>query len=174
MKTAFLSLLTTALIATTALPVAAAETGMSNQIGVFSRWTAYSFTEQGKPVCFMSAEPTKSLPAGAKRGEIYAMITHRPADMSRGVVSVVIGYPFKKDSDLTVTVGKQSFQLMTDGDTAWTRDEQTDTALATAIKNGDSMVVTGESARGTKTTDTFSLAGATAALAAIDKACPAK
>jgi hypothetical protein len=42
----------------------------------------------------------------------------------------------------------------------------------TALKGGSSLVVKGTSGRGTQTTDTYSLAGVTAAMAAIDTACP--
>jgi hypothetical protein len=69
--------------------------------------------------------------------------------------------------------GKQ-FSLFTDDDTAWGGDARTDSALVTAMKAGTSMTVRGTSARGTLTTDTYSLAGFTAAHAAIDKACDAQ
>jgi Invasion associated locus B (IalB) protein len=39
------------------------------------------------------------------------------------------------------------------------------------LKAGKQMIVRGTSSRGTETTDTYSLSGFTAALAAIDKAC---
>lgn len=152
--------------------VSAAQADASKQIGVFNRWTAYTFTEGNGTVCFAAAQPTKTLPAGVRRGEIYTMVTHRPAEKSRGVVSFVIGYTFKKDSAVTVTIGKQKFTLMTDGDTAWTRDAKDDVALVKALRDGSTMTVAGVSSRGTKTTDTYSLAGSTAAFKAIDGACP--
>jgi hypothetical protein len=40
------------------------------------------------------------------------------------------------------------------------------------MRAGSTMVVKGTSARGTRTTDTYSLKGVSAALDAIDKACP--
>ena len=43
-----------------------------------------------------------------------------------------------------------------------------------AMKGGKAMVVKGTSSRGTLTTDTYSLAGFTAAYAAIGKACKVK
>ena len=39
------------------------------------------------------------------------------------------------------------------------------------MKAGKQLIVRGTSSRGTATTDTYSLAGFSAALAAIDKAC---
>ncbi len=40
-----------------------------------------------------------------------------------------------------------------------------------AMKRGTEMVVRGISSRGTRTTDTYSLSGVTAAMNEIDKAC---
>jgi invasion protein IalB len=137
-------------------------------------WAAYALTEGGGKVCYMASKPTASEPKGAKRGDIYAMITHRPAEKSYGVVSFVVGYTYKKDSEASVTIGNQRFSLFTDGDTAWAYDDATDKALAAAIRSGDKMILTGTSARGTQTTDTFSLTGTGAAYKAIGTACGVK
>lgn len=140
-------------------------------LGTFRDWTSYQYVENGKPVCFMASKPTRSLPATARRGEIYGMVTHRPGDNQNGVFSVVAGYSFRPNSDVTVTIGRQTFSLFTQGDTAWAKDATADRAIMQAIKTGSSMTVVGTSARGTKTTDTYSLAGTGAALEAINKAC---
>lgn len=143
----------------------------ASPIGSYRSWNGYSYTDGGKKICFMATKPTATLPAGATRGEIYAMITHRPAENSTGVVSIVTGYTYKPNSDVQVTIGNQRFSLFTDGDTAWARDDATDRALVAAIKGGSSMTVIGTSSRGTKTTDTYSLAGSSAAYQAISQNC---
>lgn len=140
-------------------------------IGSYNSWNGYSYMDGSKKVCFMATKPTKTLPAGATRGDIYAMITHRPAENSTGVVSIVTGYTYKNNSDVQVTIGNQRFSLFTDGDTAWARDDATDRALVAAIKAGSNMTVVGTSTRGTKTTDTYSLAGSSAAYQAISQQC---
>lgn len=151
------------------LPAGAEDTPMS--LGTFGNWSAYSYAEGGKTVCFMATKPTKMLPAGAKRGDVYAMITHRPAENSTGVFSIVTGYTYKSGSDVQVTVGNQKFSLFTQGDTAWTRDEASDRALGAALRSGSNMSVAGTSARGTKTTDSYSLTGSSAAYQAISQKC---
>ncbi len=143
----------------------------ASPIGTYRNWNGYSYSDAGKKICFMATKPTRTLPAGATRGDIYAMITHRPAENSTGVVSIVTGYTYKSNSDVQVTIGNQRFSLFTDGDTAWARDDATDRALVAAIKAGSSMTVVGTSARGTKTTDTYSLAGSSAAYQAISQQC---
>ena len=140
-------------------------------IGTYRNWNGYSYSDSGKKVCFMATKPTRTLPAGVTRGDIYAMITHRPDENSTGVVSIVTGYTYKANSDVQLTIGNQRFSLFTDGDTAWARDDATDRALVAAIKAGASMTVVGTSSRGTKTTDTYSLAGSSAAYQAISQQC---
>lgn len=165
-----LRLLTALSFVFAAIPVAHAEDN-AKVLGTFRDWTAYQYVENGKPVCFMASKPTRSLPAGARRGEIYAMVTNRPGDNQNGVFSVVNGYSFRANSDVAVTVGNQNFALFTQGDTAWAKDSAADRAIMQAIKGGSAMTVVGTSARGTKTTDTYSLVGSGAALAAINKEC---
>lgn len=53
-------------------------------------------------------------------------------------------------------------------------NSEEDRKLVKAMKAGSKMVVVGYSSRGTKTTDTYSLSGFTAAYNAISKACNTK
>ena len=54
---------------------------------------------------------------------------------------------------------------------AWLDNETRQGALVNAMKRGNELVFKGTSERGTLTTDSYSLKGATAAMKAIDKAC---
>lgn len=145
-------------------------------LGTFKDWNAFAFDEGGHKVCYLSSQPKKKEPAAAKRGDIYVLVTHRPAEKALDVVSFVVGYPLKKDSESTVDVGGKSFKLFTDGETAWARDADTDKAVTAAMRDakGKSMVVKGVSARGTKTTDTYSTDGFAQAYDAINQACGVK
>ena len=108
-----------------------------------------------------------------KRGDAYLMITHRPAENSRNVVSYVAGYNFKTTSEVKLDIGKKSFDLFTQKDTAWSRDASTDHALAMAIRMAASLKITGtpEAKGATPVSDTLNLKGAAVAYAAISKAC---
>lgn len=141
-------------------------------LGEFGDWVAFHGTEAGKPLCYISAEPQKSQGKYTKRGQVYAIVTHRPAEKSVGVVSFQAGYTLKKDAPVRVTIdGKSKFSLFTQGGFAWTREAGDDKALIKAMRAGGKMVVKGTSSRGTLTTDTYSLKGISAALKAINKAC---
>ena len=109
----------------------------------------------------------------AKRGPVVLMITQRPGENTRDVVSYNAGYNFKAASDLQINIGKANFDLFTQKDTAWSRDAMTDHALATAIRKNANLTATGlpalKGAGGVK--DTLNLKGAADAYQAIGKAC---
>jgi hypothetical protein len=143
-------------------------------IGSFEKWNAFSYAEQGKPVCYAASQPTGSKGNYAKRGEVFALVTHRPSAKATDVVSLVAGYDYKPGSEVEVTIGKDKFKLFTEGERAWARDAGTDKALVQAMSKSASMEVKGISARGTETTDTFSLEGFLKAHQAIGQACGVK
>jgi len=142
-------------------------------LGKYGTWTSYRMTESDQPVCYMSitAKPPVEKDKKVRRGEVVLMITHRPADNSTDVVSYTAGVKFKSSSEAEVTIGSKKFSLFTQGDTAWSRDAATDHALATAIRNGSSMTISGYSARDTTLNDTLNLKGSFQAYVAINKAC---
>lgn len=153
-----------------------AATAAEKSLGAFKAWEAYTFDEDGKTVCVVWGKPDKEEGDYTKRGDVRVFIAHRVWTRPKRVneVSFEIGYPFKKDSEATVSVDGKAFELFTDGDTAWNRAAQDDAAMVRAMRAGKQMIVTGVSGRGTKTKDTYSLFGFTAAHNAINKACKAK
>lgn len=141
-------------------------------LGVFGKWQAFVVQEGGDKVCYMAAQPQQAKGNYKSRGDVYALITHRPSEGTRNVFSYITGYEYKAGGDATVKIDGESFLLFTQDDTAWAPDAATDNKLSERIRKGSNMVVTGTSSRGTVTTDTFSLSGSTAAYDAITKACP--
>lgn len=134
-------------------------------------WSAYVFEENGGKVCYMAAQPKNEKGDYQKRGDVFAHITHRPGSGAKDVFSYLAGYGYKKDSRVSVKIDGRTFDLFTDGETAWADDSQTDSAIARAIRGGSQMVVTGTSSRGTLTTDTFSLKGSSKAYEKISREC---
>ena len=139
-------------------------------IGVFNDWVAYTYQAGGEKICYIGSQPTKDEGAYTERGDIWALVTHRSPGL-KGVVSIVMGYNFKEDSDATVKIGSKTFSLFTQGDTSWAKREADDAALIAAMKAGNNMEVRGVSWRGTDTKDTYSLSGFTKAYEAITTAC---
>jgi len=145
--------------------------GEPRLIGTYGDWAAYVFTEDGSKVCYMASRPTKEEGEYTRRGDIYALITHRPAEGTKNVFSYITGYTYKSGSDVSVQIGGSKFVLFTQDDTAWAPDAETDSKLAQAIRAGANMIVRGTSSRGTDTKDTFSLKGSSGAHDAISKEC---
>ena len=144
-------------------------------LGTFKDWEAYTFPERGKLACAIWAPASKSTGKYKRRGDVMLFVTHRPGVKRFNEISFETGYTYKQDSEVTVTIDKKKiFKLFTEAETAWSYAAKDDAALAKAMRIGQIMTIRGESKRGTKTLDTFKLAGFTAAHNAINKACKAK
>lgn len=154
------------------IPTVHAQSAEPSLLGTFGDWSAYSLREEGGTVCYILSTPKKALGNYKKRGEIFALVTHRPAEKTFNVFSIMAGYDYKNDSVVTVTIDGQKFALFSHNDSAWAPDEATDNRLAEALRKGKTMTVKGVSTKGTETTDTYGLKGTGAAFEAINKACP--
>ncbi|MGH7001673.1 MAG: invasion associated locus B family protein, partial [Stellaceae bacterium] len=177
-----LALLLAALVAPAAAALAQAarnkdapspEQGVT-RLGDTDGWSAYLDTEKNRKICYLLGEPSKSEPAGVKRAKIFASVTHRPHEKVANEVSFNAGYLFKEGSDAELLVDGKKFSLFTNKDSAWSRDAAIDKLVVEALAKGKQAVLKGTSTRGTATTDIYTLAGFTQALAQIDKACGVK
>ncbi len=156
------------LVLTTATALAAEPAS----IGKFDDWEAFTYRSKDSRVCYVFSAPKKSDAAKkVRRDPIYFMVTHFPGRNVRGQVSTIIGYPFKDAAPVKLAVDEQEFVLYPSGDMAWADRAETDAAILDAMKAGGSLVVTGTSARGTVTKDTYSLSGIAAAMDKIDATC---
>lgn len=169
MKKLLLVFVLTCITGAGAIPHALAQE--PKKIGANKNWYAYTFNDSRGKVCYMASAPAKQQGKYKKRGDVYALVTNRRATKTKGEVNFIAGYTFKKASAVTVKVGSKAFKLFTTEDRAWSEDQSADAKLVKAMIRGSKMVVTGVSARGTKTTDTYSLSGFTATKKLIDRAC---
>jgi Invasion associated locus B (IalB) protein len=140
-------------------------------LGASGDWEAFTYEAEGSKVCYVYSQPKKSDPASAKRGPIYFMISHWPGKKVKAQPSTFIGYTFKEGSEVKLSVDTKSFNLYPVDNMAWTDKLDTEKAILAALKSGKSMSVSGTSAKGTVTKDTYSLSGISAAMDAIDGAC---
>jgi len=136
----------------------------------YSDWAAY--TSEGSPkVCFAVSQPRESTPKNVRRGPIYFYVSHYPGDSVAGEISVKMGYPFAPGAKVTLTIGSDKFELFTKDEGAFIEKTEDEAKLVGALKAGSSMTVQGRSARGTTTSDNYSLSGTTDALDRIAKEC---
>jgi len=154
------------------LPIAGIPaSAQQKNLGTFGDWTAVSDGSGNKRLCYIGSAPKKAEGKYTTRGDTHFLVTNRPADRVKGEVSVAAGYVYKDGKDAEAEVDGKKFKLFTRGENAWAYDAGSDKAMVGALKSGRQLLVRGTSSRGTTTTDTYSLSGFTAALAAIDKAC---
>jgi hypothetical protein len=156
-----------------ASPAAVAGGAEPTLIGQFGTWGAYAATPNGKKVCFALAKPSssKTNPPNRPRDPAYAFVSTRPAEKVNNEVSVMIGYALKPGSESTVEVGGASFAMYTQGDGLWIKNAAEEERMVEAMRKSADLVVKGVSAKGTETTDTFSLKGLAQALDKIAQDC---
>jgi len=138
----------------------------------YSDWSAYS-ASGGPKVCFAVTQPKDQKPKNVKRDPVYFYVSAWPADQVSNEISVKMGYPFKPGAMATLTVGSQKFQLFTKDEGAFVEKTETENELVQALRKGSSMKIDAKSARGTPTSDTYSLSGVSDALDRIAKECGA-
>jgi hypothetical protein len=142
-------------------------------IGQYGTWGAYTATPNGKKVCFALAKPSssKTNPPNRPRDPAYAFVSTRPAEKVTNEVSIMIGYALKPGSDSTLEVGGGTYAMYTQGDGLWIKNAAEEERMVEAMRKSADAVVKGVSAKGTETTDTFSLKGLAQALDRLAQDC---
>ena len=142
-------------------------------IGQFGTWGAYTATPNGKKVCFALAKPSssKTNPPNRPRDPAYAFVSTRPAEKVVNEVSIMIGYTLKPGSESTLEVGGGSYAMYTQGDGLWIKNAAEEERMVEAMRKSADVTVKGVSAKGTETTDTFSLKGLSQALDRLAQDC---
>jgi hypothetical protein len=142
-------------------------------IGQFGTWGAYTATPKGKKICFALAKPasSKTNPPNRPRDPAYAFVSTRPTEKVTNEVSIMIGYMLKPGSESTLEVGGASYAMYTQGDGLWIKNAAEEERMVDAMRKASDAVVKGVSAKGTETTDTFSLKGLAQALDKLAQDC---
>jgi hypothetical protein len=139
--------------------------------GLYSDWSLYALQENGNLICYLSSGLEHASDPVPRRRQAFVLITNRPAESRRGVVSVDPGYTYEEGGTVLMTIGHKQFHMFGKNGAAWAQDNE-DPQILAAIHGGSTLVVTGRMRNGPATTDTFSLKGFGQALTALDRACP--
>ena len=149
----------------------------SNKVSEKTDWAVF-VEELPAKQCWATtkpSEPSKNTKNGirvkVKRGDIQLYVMYQPSDDVKGQVSFTGGYPFAKDSSVTLSIDGKDFFLLTADEWAWAESDEQDALIIAAMKKGSKAVLTAKSSRGTRTQDTFSLLGFTAAVEDAEKRC---
>ena len=142
-------------------------------IGQFGSWGAYAATPAGRKVCFALAKPSssKTNPPNRPRDPAYVFVSTRPAEKVSNEISVSMGYQLKPGSEGSLEVGSAKYAMYTQGDGLWIKNAAEEAQMVEALKRGADVTVKGVSAKGTETTDVFSLKGLAQALDRVSQDC---
>ena len=173
----FSALALSAAVACAAAVASAQDVG--TRVAEESDWQTFVATDPKG--CWAATAPRKSehtrngRPVKVNRGEIRLFVAFQPSHKVAGQVSFVSGYPFAKDSGVTLEIDGQKFELFSFGveedEIAWPASSDEDRKIVASMKRGAEAVVTALSSRGTRTRDTFSLIGATAMIEDAERRC---
>ncbi len=156
-------------------PAATAAVGGADPtlIGQYGTWGAYTATPNGRKVCFALAKPSssKTNPPNRPRDPAYAFISTRPAEKVVNEVSIMIGYALKPGSESSLEVGGSAYAMYTQGDGLWIKNAAEEEQMVNAMRKSAEVTVKGVSAKGTETTDVFSLKGLSQALDRLAQDC---
>ena len=155
--------------------VGAAAQESSNRVVTKEAWVV--FEEASPRECWTTSSPVVTLntrggkPVSVRRSDILLMAFFRPSAGANGQVGFTGGYPFAEGSVVKITVDGKEFELFTQGEWSWPTSTEIDAKIIEAFKRGNDAVVTARSSRGTRTKDTFSLIGFTAAFEEARRRC---
>ncbi len=152
-------------------------------VAAYKDWSV--FTPSDPKECYIVSPPIASeaqrggSSVSVNRSEIRLFVIIRPdPDPAKRIdkqVAFTGGYPYRAGSEVRMEIGTDTFGLITgSGDNdeyAWPASPDADQRVVTAMRAGVNAKLTGVSARGTTTIDTFSLLGFSAALDEADKLC---
>jgi hypothetical protein len=159
----------------TPAPAAAAAAGGAEPslIGQYGTWGAYTAMPNGRKVCFALAKPSssKTNPPNRPRDPAYAFVSTRPAEKVVNEVSIMIGYALKPGSESSLEVGGAAYAMYTQGDGLWIKNAAEEEQMVAAMRKSAEVTVKGVSAKGTETTDVFSLKGLSQALDRLAQDC---
>lgn len=158
------------------LPASAmAQDESRNRVAAHTDWSV--FEAESPAQCWSVSSPKETVNTrdgrvvAVRRGDILLFVSFIPDSGVNGQVSFTGGYPFADGSVVTLKVGDSTFDLFTKGEMAWAKDASEDAEIIEAMKAGADAVLTATSSRGTKTEDTFSLFGFTAAVEEAETRC---
>ena len=110
------------------------------------------------------------MPENKIRGDNYILV-YRIIGNDQNIVQIEAGYDYNTEKNILVKIDNTDFDFYTvedSPDSAWTDD---DNKVIYAMKKGLSLIITGESSRGTITNDSYSLNGFTAAFNDLMNEC---
>ena len=84
---------------------AAAAAATPAAVGSFKSWSAYTFEDKGRLMCYTQSAPTGTVGGAEGRGAAAVMVIQAPDAAARDQVSIVLGFLPQDGRNVTVTIG---------------------------------------------------------------------
>jgi Invasion associated locus B (IalB) protein len=134
-------------------------------------WALYTDGKSPHKFCFVTSEPKSSEPADTAREAPRIYVSAWPPEGIKSEISVRLGFPPKKASEISASVAPASFKLFAADERAYVQDQTQELKLFEAMKKGSKLTISATTATGAAITDTYSLAGLGQALQELQKTC---
>jgi len=140
-------------------------------VGKFGDWEVLNTSCKDK-ICYTLGSPQKRQPeAKLKDAKANIFVSTRPSENVRNEIAINLGYATKENGAATADVDGNNFDLVTMKESAWLKNPAQEKEFVESMKHGSKLVVKASSAKGTSSTDTYSLKGLSDALARVQQEC---
>ncbi|MDQ0392897.1 invasion associated locus B family protein [Labrys monachus] len=155
------------------LATVAAIAATPKSLGVFGKWSAWTYLDEGRSHCFVYSNPVLSEPAGLDHGAVTFFVRTTLRKSTSTEASFQTGYRFAPGSEIRARVDGAAFHMFSAGNSAWLREGKgREDEFVRALERGREMTVEAVSSRGNETKYRFSLDGVTNAMRTAQAACP--
>lgn len=140
--------------------------------GTIDKW--YVFSKKSKELCYILAEPEKSIGKYTLRGRVRVLVAHRPEAKIKNSIMLEFGYSFPENAKALIEIDKKkSFKLDTHEQTAWvtSKSSKRDNEIINEMIKGTTLKAVGKSKKGTITTDFYALKGFSKAFKKMKDVC---
>jgi invasion protein IalB len=161
----------TSLLAAIGLAATAAPGSAAQLVSTHKDWISFLHEADGEKLCFITSEPKDKQPANARRDPVHFYISTWTKAGVTAEVSIKLGFPVKKGTDVLLRIEGQQWRLFGEGERAFMANAGDELKLIEAMRKGTRLTVEATSERGTKVVDTYSLAGLAQGLQALADAC---
>ena len=149
------------LLAAVLFPFSAQAAKLDSTIG---DWSIYSENK----TCYIASQPISENGNFKKRDQPYVLINSKG---KTDEINVSSGYDYKPSVHVQLSVDGKKFRLFSQGENAWAKTSADDKAIITAMKGGSKLEINGLSAKGSYSTDTYSLKGIAGAYKRMKQLC---
>ncbi len=136
----------------------------------YSDWVVFTEDVGGERLCYAATQATDKAPRSADHGDVWFYVSNWRSGKARNQPSLKVGYELRGDLPGRARVGRADWSLFGVGREAFAQDSD-DAALVRQLKRGRELRVEATSARNTRVTYHFSLAGSSAAIDRASSIC---